>query len=218
MADFAIWAAACEGALWEDGAFQAAYSRNLDGAVESVIDADTVACAVRAFMADRSEWEGTATLLLAELSGAVPDRISRSKTWPENARSMSGRLRRAAPMLRKVGMEITFPAGHNSARILTITNRPETARDFASLASFASYEARKCNNINGNRQDANIGGQDAKPNDRTQNSGQDARDSATPPLRPVLNQLKNKEKPQDRTQADGRDAKIPIVSGWEESI
>ena len=50
---FAMWAAACEPTLWKEGTFQAAYSDNIDGAMENVIEADPVACAVRDFMADR---------------------------------------------------------------------------------------------------------------------------------------------------------------------
>ena len=54
MADFALWATACEPALWPKGTFGAAYCGNLDEAVEGVIDADPIATAVRAFMAART--------------------------------------------------------------------------------------------------------------------------------------------------------------------
>ena len=61
MADFALWATACETALrskdgmpWPEGTFWAAYSGNRDEAVEGVIDADPVATAVRAFMAKQT--------------------------------------------------------------------------------------------------------------------------------------------------------------------
>jgi hypothetical protein len=43
MADFALWATACEPALWGAGTFSAAYSANRKDAVEGVIDADPVA-------------------------------------------------------------------------------------------------------------------------------------------------------------------------------
>ena len=39
MADFALWASACEQAFWPDGAFWAAYSDNLDEVVEGDRDA-----------------------------------------------------------------------------------------------------------------------------------------------------------------------------------
>jgi hypothetical protein len=40
MADFALWATACETALWTAGTFWSAYCGNRDEAVEGVIDAD----------------------------------------------------------------------------------------------------------------------------------------------------------------------------------
>jgi hypothetical protein len=66
---FALWATACETALWPAGTF---YSANRNEAVEGVIDADPIAAAVRSFMAMRKEWTGTASDLLdafAELVG-----------------------------------------------------------------------------------------------------------------------------------------------------
>ena len=48
MADFALWATACETALWPAGTFWSAYCGNRDEAVEGVIDADPIAAAVRA--------------------------------------------------------------------------------------------------------------------------------------------------------------------------
>ena len=43
MADFALWATACETALWPAGTFRSAYCGNCDEAVEGVIDADPIA-------------------------------------------------------------------------------------------------------------------------------------------------------------------------------
>ena len=40
MADFALWATACETAMWQTGTFWSAYCGNRDEAVEGVIDAD----------------------------------------------------------------------------------------------------------------------------------------------------------------------------------
>ena len=58
MADFALWAAACETAFWPAGTFWSAYWSNRDEAVEGVIEADPIAAAVRAFMSGRTEWNG----------------------------------------------------------------------------------------------------------------------------------------------------------------
>jgi hypothetical protein len=108
MADFALWATACETALWPAGTFWTAYCGNRDEAVEGVIDADPVAAAVRAVMATQTEWTGTASQLLAALVEMAGERVAKSKAWPDSPRALAGRLRRAAAFLRKVGIEVTF--------------------------------------------------------------------------------------------------------------
>ena len=100
MADFALWATACETALWPAGTFWSAYSGNRDEAVEGVIDADPVAAAVRAVMVTRTVWTGTASDLLGALASEAGERVAKSKTWPDSPRVLSGRLRRAATFLR----------------------------------------------------------------------------------------------------------------------
>ena len=55
MADFALWAAACESAFRPAVTFDAAYSHNRRDAIENIIDADPVAARVREFMADRAD-------------------------------------------------------------------------------------------------------------------------------------------------------------------
>ena len=59
-------------------------------------------------MSARTEWKGTASSLLVALGEAVDERIAKSKTWPDNPRALSGRLRRAATFLRKIGIEVGF--------------------------------------------------------------------------------------------------------------
>ncbi len=120
MADFALlWGTACETALWPAGTFWSAYCGNRDEAVESVIDADPIAAAVRGLMATRAEWTGTASDLLGALAEAAGERVAKSKTWPDSARALAGRLRRAATFLRKIGIEISF-GREGRARIRTI--------------------------------------------------------------------------------------------------
>jgi energy-coupling factor transporter ATP-binding protein EcfA2 len=109
MADFAEWVTAAEGTLpWPKGAFLAAYSDNRAGAVESIFEADTVASAVREMMEMRSEWAGTATELLEVLEGYVPEKMRKTKHWPNGPRQMANRLRRAASCLRQAGVEVVF--------------------------------------------------------------------------------------------------------------
>ena len=130
MADFALWATACETALWPVGTFWSAYCGNRDEAVEGVIDADPIAAAVRAVMATQTEWTGTASDLLDALAEVAGERIAKSKTWPDSPRALAGRLRRAATFLRKVGIEIGFVReGRARTRTINITTSaaPENA-------------------------------------------------------------------------------------------
>ena len=145
MADFALWVTACERALWERGAFAIAYRGNRDDAVESVIEADPVATALRTLMAGRKEWSGKAADLLGALAEVAGDKVTKAKTWPDSPRALSGRLRRAAPFLRKVGVTIDFDREKKAARtrIITITATPitpgpEPEGDFASTPSIPS--------------------------------------------------------------------------------
>src|SRR6516164_5411299 len=108
MADFALWATACETAVWPPGTFWSAYCGNSDEAVDRVIDADPIAAAVRAFMMARTVWTGTASVLLDDLEDMAGQRIAKSKTWPNSPRALAGGLRRAATFLRKVGIECRF--------------------------------------------------------------------------------------------------------------
>jgi hypothetical protein len=64
MADFALWATACEGALWEAGSFAAAYAGNREASTASAIEADLAATAIVTMMENRHEWSGTAQSLL----------------------------------------------------------------------------------------------------------------------------------------------------------
>jgi hypothetical protein len=122
MADFAVWATACETALWPSGTFWSAYRGNRDEAVEGVIEADPIAAAVRAVMTTRTEWTGTASELLGALAELAGERVAKAKTWPDGPRALAGRLRRAATFLRKIGIEIGFEReGRARTRTIRIT-------------------------------------------------------------------------------------------------
>ena len=87
MADFALWATACETALWPAGTFARAYAANRRAGIESIIDADPVAACVREIMAERSSWMGSAADLLRAGADRSSDGISRyGAGWPKNPR------------------------------------------------------------------------------------------------------------------------------------
>jgi hypothetical protein len=124
MADFALWASACETAFWEEGAFMKAYADNIAGAVETILYHNTVATAVRDFMTLQSPattWKGTATNLLDLLGRVAGEKATKSKFWPTDGARLSGKLRRAATFLRKVGIEVSLDERTNQRRDITIT-------------------------------------------------------------------------------------------------
>jgi hypothetical protein len=124
MADFALWATACETALWPRGTFEAAYTDNRDSMIEGVLDADPVVVAVRSFIAGlRHDWTGTAAQLMMILNQRDAELGVRrnGRTWPGAPNALSGRLRRAAPLMRKAGMKIEFhPKDSAGKRLLTL--------------------------------------------------------------------------------------------------
>ena len=149
MADFAVWATACETAFWPTGTFMAAYCGNRDAAVEIVIDADAVAAAIRTMMVARAEWTGTASGLLELLGGIVGDKWQRPNDWPHSPQRLSGRLRRAAPCLRKVGINLEFVReGHNRIRTIYITTARENAATPPSAPSAPSAAAAPSDRLN----------------------------------------------------------------------
>jgi hypothetical protein len=208
MADFALWASACETALWPAGTFWSAYCDNRDEAVEGVIDADPVAAAVRAVMTERTVWTGTASDLLGALAEVVGERVAKSKTWPDSPRAVASRLRRAATFLRKIGIEIGFGReGRARTRTISITTTqfsatPEKPGTQPSAPSASSAPTSKSNAANGF----------AAQSPRTVACDADGRGNGTPPI-VRANPLKNNA----GTAADGADANLPPQSAPEKA-
>ena len=113
MADFAHWIAACEGALWESGTFKEAYANNRSSANLDVIEGEAVATAVLRLMEVQRDgvWRGTATELLDRLEAIVGEKEARRRHWPGSAAALSGRLKRLAPRLRKMGIKFSRARG-----------------------------------------------------------------------------------------------------------
>jgi hypothetical protein len=137
MADFAVWATACETALWPTGTFARAYTANRRAAIESIIDADPIAAFVRDLMSSRSSWTGSAADLLRvslEHSGQISDGVARLK----NPRALAGHLRRTQTFLRTLGIDIAFNregrAGNRVIRIRTsLENTVSTVSNVSSV-------------------------------------------------------------------------------------
>ena len=139
MADFAVWATACETAFWPTGTFIAAYDDNLREVVDTVIDADPVGSAVRQMAEKQSkEWTGTASELLRVLGALQPESATRAKNWPGSPDALSNRLRRSMTFLRKAGVNVSFSRdGRERTRTMHI-EPPPSPRTGGSQASTAS--------------------------------------------------------------------------------
>jgi hypothetical protein len=78
----------------------------------------------------RSKWEGSATELLKALSALIGEPANKEKTWPKQPNALSGKLRRAAPPLRKIGIHIDFVReDHDSTKVITIKARGQPQGD-----------------------------------------------------------------------------------------
>ena len=201
MADFALWASACEAALWKSGTFMQAYRANLDEIIDNVLEADPVAVAVRTLIFRRTEWTGTSTSLLGALDQLVSEATRKAKTWPSKPSALSGRLRRCAPFLRKTGIDITFAReGKGRDRIITIERQPESGGIPSSALSAPSALKEKFNNGNGVEAD---GPADA--------NGTADTNAVRLPVRPKSLETNAAD------AADAADAKIPLLSGSTET-
>jgi hypothetical protein len=120
MADAVLWGEACTRAYWPAGTFVEAYRQSQA--------ASTVGSAVVRFMEGCDQWEGPATELLDGLSNLIGERAAKERDWPKKPNVLSNKLRRAAPALRKVGIDISFGRReeHAGAKVITIKRtRPE---------------------------------------------------------------------------------------------
>jgi 5S rRNA maturation endonuclease (ribonuclease M5) len=157
MADFARWVEAAAPAFgWEPGEFLAVYEGNRANAVSATLEADVVAEAILELVASKGRWAGTASELLAELETQVSEQVRRQRAWPKSASSLSGRLKRAAPNLRSVGVELFFDRS-GARREVRIDKAPETP-SLPSSPSLAGTKLLKTNLGNG---DADVTADDA---------------------------------------------------------
>jgi putative DNA primase/helicase len=108
MADFARFIVAAEPALpWPPGAFLDAVRRVRRQANVSLAEGDAVASAVKSFVDDRGrDWSGLMSELHAVLTQRHLSAGRGQQDWPANSRWFSDRLRRAAPALRSLGIDV----------------------------------------------------------------------------------------------------------------
>src|SRR5262249_20412689 len=155
MADFALWACAADGACgWTPQDFLDAYQGVREAAYDLTLEASPVGPFVRNFAQQHRSWEGTASELLTELETLVHAEVTtgdvtpqppqegkrvtrqapkagsdvtKHKDWPKNGRALSNALRRLAPTLRAVGVEVTFDREPDQQRRRIIRLQHDTA-------------------------------------------------------------------------------------------
>jgi hypothetical protein len=140
MADWARWVTAAEpGLAWPQGQILDAYRAMRATAVETSLDGDPLAVAIRRLSLP---WIGTAADLL--VATAPTGRAPRG--WPESPRAMSAAIRRLAPYLRRVGIDVATyrEPGSGSRRLVRLDHRAadgDETGDTSSRPSHPSQEA-----------------------------------------------------------------------------
>jgi len=138
MADFAEWATAAEFAFgWPAGTVLRAYKSNQASANVLVLESSLLVAPLKKMNLQRP-WTGTATQLLRLLKPKTFEaKIQRD--WPKNGQVLSTQLRRIAPNLREIGIDVQIGAktgGSGSKRLITIrrlqsaaTSKPKPGPD-----------------------------------------------------------------------------------------
>jgi len=146
MADFATWGYAIMEAAGDMGeAFLRAYRKNIAGAVEEAVTNDVVGAAIVEFMADKEEWQGTATDLMEALK-ELPSVNEKDKAWPKRPHTLTRRLNKIKSALADYGIKV-------NTDYRTATQRLILLRREEKIASQASYR-HETSNINGLSNDA----------------------------------------------------------------
>ena len=125
MADFARWATAAEPALGlEPGEFLQAYERNRAVAHELALEGHPLVAALEELLEVRDDgyFETSATGFLDALKQLTDPRHRRDAAWPKSPRALSSALRRLAPALRTVGIDVRFErvSGIERTRLISI--------------------------------------------------------------------------------------------------
>lgn len=136
MIDVLEWVTAAEPELGiEPGGFQRAYSARVQSASREALDASLVGSTVLEFMqAERDrgdlEWCGTCKALEATLRERL-ESDKPPKAWPRTPIGLSHALRRAAPVLRREGVDVVEPGEKDRPRNYTLRIESLPAPDAA---------------------------------------------------------------------------------------
>jgi hypothetical protein len=144
MADFALWGEAVSRALGAaPGTFLSLYQANRRSASESQLEDSPFAQAILLKMEwvtafGNGRWSATASEMLAELNRSRRKSAYKTGQWPRTPRAFSCAIRRLAPALRAVGINVTFDRTDNRRTILI------EQRDDASDGSWIEDSGASC--------------------------------------------------------------------------
>jgi uncharacterized coiled-coil protein SlyX len=107
MADFAeCITAAEEGLGWPSGTFMKAYEANRLLAMTDLAAQDPVIEAIRRMLTTQLEIIQPAAMLLRTLTNALTEKEAQRRDWPKQPNQLSRALRRLAPVMRSMGIDI----------------------------------------------------------------------------------------------------------------
>lgn len=108
MADFALLGEAMHRALGnEAGEWLALYVRHRQDAIRRTVDSSPVAVACITFVKHSAGYHGTVKGLLELFNARMTDRnLERGDYWPKSPKGLGDALRRSAPALRQIGIQL----------------------------------------------------------------------------------------------------------------
>ena len=122
LADFEVWAIACESALGVSStSFEEAYKHSRQASVEVVLSNSPLPPQIIALLRRcGNTWQGTSSELLADLEEYASDRTLRQYGWPKNPSWLGKDIDRLAPSLREFGINVERYRGRDklAARVI----------------------------------------------------------------------------------------------------
>lgn len=133
MADFTQWAVASG----LDGFLERYVTVRKDEFI-NLIEGHAVGRALTKFIEEQGEWTGTASELLKLLSKRTEDIEKEGKEWPKQPNQLSKCLRRLAPALRGIGIDVTETRNHEG-RFFTLRKAKENIDTTVTTDTLQAY-------------------------------------------------------------------------------
>ena len=141
MADFALWATACETSLCPPALSLTPTQTTVRLLSTASSTRTQIAACVRELMTERTSWTGTAADLL-RVSIERTTQTGSSTALPKNPRALAGHLRRAQTFLRALGIDVIFTReGRAGSRVIRIrTSLESTVSTVSNVSSVHGNE------------------------------------------------------------------------------